>query len=70
MLFRSNTINIDAALSGNSIELNFNYKYIYDCFQSVARDSLSLYMSGENKPLVIQGVGDKSFMYLVMPLNQ
>lgn len=65
-----NTVQIEAALSGNSLDLNFNHKYVFDCFQSITKDSLSLQFSGENKPLVIQGVGDKSFTYLVMPLTQ
>jgi len=65
-----NVVQIGAALSGNSLELNFNYKYIIECLQSIPKDSLSLQFGGENKPLVIQGVGDKFFTYLVMPLNQ
>jgi len=65
-----NTVKVDSALSGDSVVLKFNHKYILDCFQSITKDSVSLKFSGENKPLVIEGVGDKSFMYLVMPLNQ
>jgi len=65
-----NTIVIDAALSGESMSLGFNQKYILDCFPSITKDSVSLRFGGVNRPLVIQSVGDKSFSYLVMPLNQ
>ena len=61
---------LQAALSGEDVEINFNYKYIADCFQSIDTDSVSLQFNGLNKPVVICGVGDQSFMYLVMPMNR
>lgn len=61
---------IDAALSGDDVTLNFNYKYIIDCFQSIKQDSVSLHLNKESQPMVIKSVGDPSFTYLVMPLNQ
>ena len=65
-----NTTFIPGALSGESVSANFNYKYIIDCFQSISSDSLSLELNGNNKPMIIRGVGDASFMYLVMPMNK
>ncbi len=64
------TNSIDSSVSGQDIEINFNYKYIADCFQSIDADSISLSIGGVNKPLVMRGVSDKSFMYLVMPMNR
>jgi len=64
----NNTL-IAGALSGESISAYFNYKYILDCFQSIGVDSLSLELN-ENKPMIIRGVGDNSFMYLIMPMNR
>jgi DNA polymerase-3 subunit beta len=61
---------IDANLSGEDIEINFNYKYITDCFQSIDSDSVSLDFNGLNRPIVIKGVSDNSFLYLVMPMNK
>lgn len=65
-----NTTLVSGALSGEEVSANFNYKYILDCFQSVAGDSLSIELNGNNKPMIIKGVGDSSFMYLVMPMNR
>jgi DNA polymerase-3 subunit beta len=66
-----NSTSVDASLNGDAIEINFNYKYIADCFQSIDADSLSLQFSGNNKPMVIRPVsGDQSFMYLAMPMNR
>ncbi len=65
-----NTNKIDANISGEGIEVNFNYKYIVDCLPSVLSDSVSLSFNGINKPLIIQGSSDNTFMYLVMPMNR
>lgn len=65
-----NTTLISGALSGEDVSANFNYKYVLDCFQSIPGDSLSIELSGNNKPMIIRGVGDASFMYLVMPMNR
>ena len=66
-----NQSRIDAALTGEPLEINFNCKYISDCFQSFEADSLSLQFNGRNKPLLIKPVsGDQSFLYLVMPMNR
>ena len=65
-----NANRLPATVSGEEIEINFNHKYIIDCFQSIDSDSVSLSFNGLNKPMVIRGVSDKSFTYLVMPMNK
>lgn len=65
-----NTNKIDANIEGEDIEVNFNYKYIVDCLPSIASDSVSLSFNGINKPLVVRGTSEKSFTYLVMPMNR
>ncbi len=61
---------VDATLSGEDVDINFNYRYIVDCFQSIDADSISLSFSGLNRPMVIRPVGDAGFIYLVMPMNR
>jgi DNA polymerase-3 subunit beta len=61
---------LDAALSGEDISIGFNYKYITDSFQSLTTDSVIIKLAGTGKPMVLQGVGDKTFTYLVMPMNR
>lgn len=61
---------VDAVLTGEDVSVNFNHKYITDSFQSIESDSISLSFNGTSRPLVIRGVGDKSFLYLVMPMNR
>lgn len=61
---------IDGTTKGDDVAVNFNHKYVTDCFSSLTGDSVSLSFNGLNRPLVIQSVGDSSFLYLVMPMNR
>jgi DNA polymerase-3 subunit beta len=65
-----NLNHIDAAVTGESVDVNFNYKYIVDCLQSIETDSLSLNFNGLSKPMIMKPIGDQSFIYLVMPMNR
>jgi DNA polymerase-3 subunit beta len=61
---------IDAAISGEDLDINFHIGYLGDCLSSIESDSITLSFAGVGRPLVIKGVSDASFLYLVMPLNR
>lgn len=61
---------LEGAITGDPIEINFNYKYISDSFQSLDSDSLSLQFAALNRPMIMKGVSDSTFTYLVMPMNK
>ena len=61
---------LEAVLEGEDLSINVNHRYFTDCFQSITTDSLTLNFAGQAKPIVMRGVGDTSFLYLVMPMNQ
>ncbi|MES2436434.1 MAG: DNA polymerase III subunit beta [Patescibacteria group bacterium] len=65
-----NSTALEAVCEGDDLEINYNYKYVVDCFQSVDSDSVALEFNGLNRPLVIRGVNERSFLYLVMPINK
>jgi len=65
-----NTSKVGGSLTGEPVQISFSYKNIFDCFQSIDSDSISLSFDGLNKPLVIKGIGDKTFFYLAMPMNK
>jgi DNA polymerase-3 subunit beta len=62
-----NSVSIEAALEGENVEMSFNAKYILDCFQSINSDTIALKF---DRPLLIEGVGDRSFQYIIMPINR
>lgn len=65
-----NINNLDAVIKGEELTISFNYKYIIDCFQSIESDSVTLMLSDMSRAMVIKGTNDKSFLYLVMPMNK
>jgi DNA polymerase III subunit beta len=65
-----NSSQIEAALTGEAVEVNFNHRYISDAFQAIDSDSVIFLWNGLGKALVVKGVGDAGFLYLVMPMNR
>ncbi len=65
-----NNTTLDTALSGLPIDVSLNHRYMVDCFQSIHTDSVTLSFTLPNKPVVLEGVSDKTFMYLIMPMNR
>lgn len=61
---------IDAALTGEDIDINFQIGYVADCISHLSTDSITMSFSGVGRPLIIRGAGDMSYTYLVMPLNK
>jgi len=61
--------NIKTKPKGEDIQMNFNFRYVIDCLQSITTDSVRLRLS-EGKPMLIDGVGDNSFLYLVMSMTK
>lgn len=63
------TQQIDATLSGEDVEFLLNQRFLLEVFTHLTTDSVSLSASGNTRALVIRGIGDHSFMYLVMPMK-
>lgn len=61
---------LDASIQGESIEINFNNRYFSEAFQSIYADSAILQFNEDNKPVIVRGVGDSTFLYLIMPMNR
>jgi len=60
---------IPAKVSGEELKMVFNNKYIFDCLTSISSSKILLRFVGEGKPLLLTGLDDSSFQYLVMPMN-
>lgn len=61
---------ISAHISGDSLELSFNHRYLSAVLALTQAESISLSAAGIGRPLIIKGVGDTSLLYLVSPMNQ
>ncbi len=63
------TQQVEAVLSGESVEYLLNAKYINDVLSVINSDSVVLKCAGPGRPIVIEGVNDSSFRYLLMPMR-
>lgn len=61
---------ISASISGEAVELSFNHRYLQAPLPLISTENLSISSAGIGRPLVMRGVGDTTFLYLVMPMNQ
>jgi DNA polymerase-3 subunit beta len=64
------SVTLKATLTGESLEMHFNGRYIADVLSSVAGESVRLGFNGVGKPLFIAPASDTSFRYIVMPMNR
>ena len=64
------SVSLDAAISGDSVEMNVNTRYFSDCLAHIHQDSVALLFNGPGRPIIISGASDTLFTYLVMPMNK
>lgn len=64
------TDTLPATLTGDSIDIRFNHRYLSDAFHAIHTDSVVLQFSGKSTPTIIRPKGDESYLYLVMPMNR
>lgn len=64
------TERLTAKITGNPLELSFNHRYLLGMLPLTSAEHLTLSASGIGRPLIVKGVGDASFLYLVSPMNQ
>lgn len=60
---------LGATLSGEDLVIGLNLRYLLDVLPYLAVEKIRLDFSGKGKPVVVSGVGDETFRYLIMPLN-
>lgn len=65
-----NKAEIDAKIEGEPLAVNFNYRYITDCFQAIQGESIELLFNGTSRPLTLRDPSAKDFTYIVMPMNK
>ncbi len=65
-----NNTSVSAVVNGDDNEVFMNHKYLSDVLSVLPSDSLSLSFSEKNRPCVVRGIGESSFLYLIMPMNR
>lgn len=58
---------VDASYNGEEITLAFNPAYLHDGADAITTDEISIETNISNKPAVLRGVNDPTYLYLLMP---
>lgn len=60
---------LEATLTGENVEYLLNTRFLNDVLSAINSDSVVFKCAGPGRPLIIEGVGDASFRYLLMPMR-
>lgn len=58
-----------AEFSGNSLDISFNGKYVFEAIKAINTENIVFKFSGEMSAFIIQGVNDDSVIQLVLPVR-
>ncbi len=64
-----NAGDLDAAITGNSMEIAFNVKYLIDVLTVAGTNQISLETSSASSPGIIRPIGDDAFTHVIMPMH-
>ena len=58
-----------AKISGENVEVNFNYHYLLDALQAIPESKLFIGFNGQSKAALLRGFDSGSCFHLVMPMR-
>ena len=60
---------LKAQIEGNNLKVSFNWKFIIDGLQQIKSSEISFEFQGSEGPAIMRGVGDDTYLYMVMPIK-
>ncbi len=66
----ANELVLQPSIKGEDLEISFNVKHLLEAFPSIAAETVTLQFNERNRPLLLSGLGDQTFRYIVMPINR
>jgi DNA polymerase III subunit beta len=68
-LGKSQTILSPKGISGDSMQISFNYRFLLDGLNSIKENDVFVGLNKESNPGLIRGESDDSFSYVLMPIK-
>lgn len=60
---------VKAKIEGQSEQVVFNYKYFLDGLDNILKENTVMEINSSTAPVVLKGVGDDSYTYIIMPIK-
>ena len=54
---------------GQVLDIAVNVRYLLDVLQRLSQQDVQFEMTGALKPIILRGVGDEQYKYLLMPVQ-
>jgi len=64
-----NQSNMEAEIAGKDLSVNFNYRFLLEGAAAIKTKNISFELNTEEAPAIIKPIGEKNFVYLVMPVR-
>ena len=64
-----NAGDLDAAISGNAMEIAFNVKYLIDVLNVAGAPQMTLETNSASQPGLLRPIGNDSFTHVIMPMH-
>ncbi|HEY4504928.1 MAG TPA: DNA polymerase III subunit beta [Candidatus Paceibacterota bacterium] len=64
------TVRVNVTTTGLSVDTRVNAKYFLDCLGVLKGGDITIGFNGTDKAMTVRHSGDRSFLYLLMPLNK
>lgn len=65
-----NNTEVPAEISGESVEVVFNYRYLLDGLAAIPNKEIKIVVVESNKPSLFEPKNDGGYRYLIMPIRQ
>ncbi len=60
---------LPSQIEGNSLKVSFNWKFLIDGLQQIKSSEISFEFQGTDGPAVIKGIGEDTYLYMIMPIK-
>jgi len=64
-----NAGDLDAAISGNAMEIAFNVKYLIDVLNVAGAPQMTLETNSASQPGLLRPIGNDTFTHVIMPMH-
>lgn len=61
---------LDVSLSGDTIDIDFNSKYLIDALKNVDDDEVKIEFNGGNGPCIVVPTEGEGYVYLILPIRR
>jgi len=63
------TVTVPSKTEGGDLSVTLNYRYLMDCLLALSSEELLFRFNGEDKAVLVTGLNDTFFRYLIMPIK-